>query len=171
MSPLPVTPLSGSCTRRKLLAFGGVGVLAGIAGYAGWRGYGHGRIAVGNAPQGKPVASAPGAAVRDGAVVSAGGLAREDFLPHLHTEFQLQTADGPGTTCRLVAVSAANTLVSKTARFTAFSLMFSASADFVAESRIYHLIHERMGAMDLFLSPVGKSQDHVNLEAVFSQRI
>ena len=92
---------------------------------------------------------------------------REDFLPHLKSVFRLDSS----TNCTLVDVGAAQKLVSPTAEFTSFSLLFTAPAEFVAESRICQLTHGKMEPLDLFLSPVGRSKEHVFLEAIYSQRI
>ena len=115
----------------------------------------------------------PAATTAAEAVAAPGGgeLGRDAFLPHLHSKFQLSTAAGPATVCQLDAVSAAHTLVGPGTRFTVFSLVFTAAADFPAVSQIYHLTHEQLGALDLFLSPVGQAAECVHLEAVFSQRI
>ena len=97
----------------------------------------------------------------------AGVTLREEFLPHLKSVFHLDS----GPRCTLVEVGTAQKLVSSTAEFTAFSLLFSAPNDFAASSKIYHLTHPQMGPLDLFLSPVGRTKEHVHLEAIFSQRI
>lgn len=164
-------PSTASCTRRKLLGWGGAGAVAGLAGYVGWPRPESGRVATGH-----PVGVAGSASAACGAPVAesvpvAGAMGREAFLPHLHSGFQLAVAGGADTTCTLVEVSAARTLVSPTARFTSFALMFSAPMGLVAESQVYHLQHAQMGALELFLTPVGKSAQQVYLEAVFSQRV
>ena len=97
----------------------------------------------------------------------AGVTLREEFLPHLKSVFHLDS----GPRCTLVEVGTARKLVSPTAEFTSFALLFSAPNDFAASSKIYHLTHPQMGPLDLFLSPVGRTKEHVHLEAIFSQRI
>ena len=160
------------CTRRKLIGWGGGSVLAALGGYLGWPRHANDRPATGVHPAEPTVALAPHDATGESAVAPVvGAIGREAFLPHLHSKFQLASPDGPHAVCQLVEVSASKPLVSPGARFTSFSLLFSAASDFVAESRIYHLTHEQLDAMDLFLSPVGKSDKQVCLEAVFSQRI
>lgn len=96
----------------------------------------------------------------------AGTLRRDDFLPHLKSAFQLDS----GSHCTLIEVGTAHRLVSPTAEFTSFALLFAAPIEFAPDSKIYHLSHGQMGPLDLFLSPVGRSKEHVHLEAVFSQR-
>jgi len=97
----------------------------------------------------------------------AGVILREDFLPHLKSVFLLDS----GTRCTLAEVSAARKIVSPNSEFTSFALLFATPSGFVAESKIYHLTHPQMGPMELFLSPVGRSAEHVHLEAVCSQRV
>lgn len=162
---------SNSCTRRRILGWSGAGVIAGLAGHLGWP-----RHQAGHAAHVTPRSTPPLAAQLPGFPPEsspsetpplAREIRREDFLPHLKSAFQLDS----GTLCTLVDVSAAQKLVSPTAGFTSFSLLFTAPSDFAAESKIHHLSHSQMGAMDLFLSPVGRSKDYLHLEAVCSQRV
>lgn len=162
MTP-PQDPSAASPTRRKILGWGGIGVVAGVTGFLGWPRLGK--------TADTPAVAASSTTVRPESVPTdpappAGSIRREDFLPHLNSEFQLDD-----TSCKLIDVSAAESLVSPTARFTSYSLLFAAPKDFVAESRIHRLSHARMETMDLFLSPVGKPGERVYLEAVCSQRV
>ena len=49
-----------------------------------------------------------------------------------------------------------------------FSLVFHAPAEALHPQRIYRLEHERLGAMDLFLVPLGPEGDAMRYEAVFT---
>jgi hypothetical protein len=95
----------------------------------------------------------------------AQGTRREDFLPHLNSTFRLDAA----ADCTLVEVTTTQEHHSPSGQFKSFSLLFMVPAGFAAQSKIHELHHAQMGAMDLFLSPVGHGQQH--LEAVFSQRV
>jgi hypothetical protein len=95
-------------------------------------------------------------------------LRREDFLPHLNSEFRVGPSGAP---CTLVEVGATQTQIGRDARFISFSLLFSAPRGFAAESGIQRLAHGEMQTMELFLSPVGRADDRVHLEAVCSQRV
>jgi len=160
------------CSRRNLLRWGGGGALAALVGYLGWPRRGKDRPLSGGRSNEAAAAPAPQAATTGSAAAPAvAGVGRDAFLPHLHSKFQLASPDGTRTACQLVEVSAAKTLVGPDARFTSFSLLFIAASDFAAASTIYHLTHDQMDAMDLFLSPVGRSDQQVCLEAVISQRI
>lgn len=168
-----MTPSSDSprraTTRRSILRWSGVGIIATVTGFFGWRrAQDFMRTAM---PRKETAASGPPQGEKLPSAYPPAGISREAFVPYLESEFRLEA--GPLTTknIKLVDVSAAQKLRSKTAEFTAFSLLFAAPKKFEAESRVYHLVHEQMGAMDLFLSPVGRSKEHVHLEAVFSQRV
>ncbi|CAN5908616.1 hypothetical protein BH11VER1_BH11VER1_36980 [soil metagenome] len=162
-----------SGTRRRIVAWGGVGVLATLAGYLGWPRQEKGAVpavskltvksATGNASQAlsDPAEPAP--------IVALKG--RDVFLPHVESEFRLEYGPLSVTKCKLIEVGALQTMHSAKADFTSYSLLFTASKDFVPESRMYHLSHEVLGTMDLFLSPIGKSKERVYLEAIISQRV
>ncbi len=158
-----------SHTRRRVLGWGSAGVIGGFASYWGWPHEPSESViqaaakprAAGNPPD-APFDS-PSAEIS----VSVGGICREDFLPHLKSAFQLD-ASTRGT---LIEVGAPQKLVSPTAEFTSFSLLFAAPATFVPDSRIYQLTHRQLGSMELFLSPVGRSTQQMHLEAVISQRV
>lgn len=90
---------------------------------------------------------------------------REDFLPYLHDNFRL----GATLDCTLVEVSALQKHPKSISEFSSFTLLFEVPVGFVLQSKIHQLLHAHLGPMELFLSPVGDSQRH--LEAVFSQRV
>ena len=171
------TTSTGSCTRRRLRGWGTAGTFAGLAGWLGWPRHASSSFNSAAEPTGAsstqtpPAAAATAVPATTTAAPGTSELGRDAFLPHLHSKFQLSGATGGATDCQLDAVSAATVLVSPNARFTSFSLLFTAAADFAGESRIYRLSHDRLGSMDLFLCPVGKSATRVQLEAVLSQRI
>ena len=146
-------------------------MIGGLAGYWGWQHQPSETAIEASAASPKPLAANPPEFLPDsttsGTTPSAGGIRREDFLPHLKSAFQLDS----GTRCTLVEVGAARKIVSPTAEFTSFSLLFAAPGEFAADSKIYHLTHGQMAAIKFFLSPVGRSKERVYLEAVCSQRV
>jgi hypothetical protein len=169
----PISDSTSSCTRRRILGWGGAGVIGGLTGYWCWPRHEGGPVTAGTpaSANANPLAVQPPESLTDSppseSPPHAGGFHREDFLPHLKSAFQLDS----GTRCTLVEVSAAQKMVSPTAAFTSFSLLFTAPGDTATESKIHHLTHGQLGAMDLFLSPVGRSKEQVHLEAVYSQRV
>ena len=97
---------------------------------------------------------------------------RNAFLPLVKSEFKIvSSVDSRAAVCRLVEVGDEMMTTAPTARYASFSLLFSASKDFVGEGNLYRLTHPQMKPMDVFLSPVGRSEKQVFLEAVFSERV
>lgn len=170
MDPSPDTSTS-SLSRRRILGWGGAGVIGGIAGYWSLRHLPDKSVIEASAVRTCSSAAQAPESLPDSLPAEipsqAGVTLREDFLPHLKSVFELDS----GPRCTLVEVGTAQNLVSPTAEFTAFSLLFNAPNDFAASSKIYHLTHPQMGPLDLFLSPVGRTKQGVSLEAIFSQRI
>jgi hypothetical protein len=170
MSPTPDFS-ANHFTRRRILGWTSAGAIGGLAGYWCWPSGKSERASGLTTVSEKPALTKPPESPPDSlsseAPAPAGGLRREDFLPHLKSVFQLDS----DIRCTLVEVGAARKMVGPTAGFTSFSLLFAAPIEFAGEGKIYHLTHGKMGAMDLFLTPVGRSKDQVNLEAVFSQRV
>ncbi|MEO5714172.1 MAG: hypothetical protein ABIT37_11850 [Luteolibacter sp.] len=159
-----------SFTRRRILGLGGAGAVGGLACYLGWQGRETPQTAAVSAPRREAPATQveiPETA-QSAAAHATGALRRDDFLPHLNSQFRLGSA---GETCKLVEVGAAQKFMGTTAEFVSFSLLFAAPAGFVAESRIHPLGHAKLETMELFISPVGHSKEHVYLEAVCCQRV
>lgn len=154
-----------------MLGWGGVGAVGAITGYFSWPRAEDGLGTV--APVAKavaetvPVADSPVEAVRSETPPQSGVIGRDDFLPHLKSVFDLDS----GVNCTLTEVGAAHKLVGPTAEFTSFSLLFTAPTGITCDSRIYRLTHQKMGELELFLSPIGSSDEVTRLEAVFTQRV
>ena len=166
MPPDP-TPQS-NCTRRRILGWGGAGVFGGLACYLGWP-----KKSEKAAASASPVSARPAGQKLDSTMEPAASTAasrpasREDFLPLLKSEFQLDS----NTSCKLVEVGALKKMTSPTAEYTSFSLLFTASKDLVLESSLHQLTHPKMDPMELFISPIGHSEEKVFLEVVFSQKV
>jgi hypothetical protein len=157
-------------TRRRILGIGSAGAVGGLACYLGWPSGKISQTAAVVAPrQGFSVAPAdiPETSPSEPALVP-GALRRDDFLPHLNTRFQLGTA---GDTCMLIEVGDARKLVSPTAEYVSFSLLFAAPAGSAIDGVTQLLRHPKLDTMELFISPVGQSKEHVHLEAICCQRI
>ena len=109
-------------------------------------------------------------------VVSSGpaqAMTREWFLPHLRSKFQMHAEVLSSTEVELVEVSPAMSIKDTDHHidYTSFSLVFKGPLGMPKESQIYSLDHEKLGKMEVFLSPIGKYKDEVRYEAVFSQRV
>jgi hypothetical protein len=166
-----------SSNRRTILAALGAGVCAVIGGMLFWR--------PGSSVQVKPSSTTPPPApkwkteplpepVAAGSDVQASGpMSRAWFLPYVHTQFQMHAEVLSMTAVELIEVSPAVAIkdTDHHINYTSFSLVFKGALGMPQESQIYHLDHEKLGKMDLFLSPIGKYKDQVRYEAVFSQRV
>lgn len=157
---------SHSVTRRRILGWGSAGAIGGITAYLGWPRRESATVTTVklSAPQ---LAAAAPELQPSASPTAASGIRREDFLPYLKSTFQLDS----GKRCTLVEVSAALETAGAAASFTSFSLLFATPVASPAESRIHQLSHPQMGTLDLFISPVGQSEEHVYLEAICSQRV
>ena len=122
------------------------------------------------APRNQPDLDAGQAAAASPAPSQAApcGFSRERFLPHLHSVFEVEDAN---LTLRLEEVSPASTIAQGTTVYTCFSLLFEGPAGPAVESATYRLNHGELGALELFLSPVGRETTRTHYEAVFTQRV
>jgi hypothetical protein len=162
--------------RRKLLAGLGAGLCATLAGWYGWH---KARPGAASAP--KQVASTfvtPAATQSPESAppqhpAAPKVLTREWFEPYLNTEFHLKVSALTAAAMKLVEVSPARTITDndKHVNYTSFSLVFTGPKSLPEESKVYRVEHGVLGAMDVFLSPVGKYEKEVRLEAVFTQRV
>ena len=161
---------SPSFTRRKILGLGGAGAMGGLACYFGCPGNETPQAPTVAAPHKQTPAAQAGIfeSAQSTTAPSPGALRRDDFLPHLHSQFHLGSASD---TCKLIEVGPVQRLASPTTEYVSFSLLFAAPAGFLTESQIHSLSHEKMKTMELFISPVGQSKDHVYLEAVCCHRV
>lgn len=92
-------------------------------------------------------------------------LTLEDFTPHLETTFRLELPDGDGVDLRLVeAVGTGGTEGHRQP----FSLIFQGPAEPIFPQAIYRLHHERMGALGLFLVPLGPGKTGIRYESIFT---
>jgi hypothetical protein len=179
MQPATESP-AASPKRRTVLAVLGAGVCATVGAVFFWR--------PGSSVQVKPSSTTPPpvpkwkteplpepvAAGSDGQSSGPGQpMTRAWFLPYLHTQFQMHAEVLSMTAVELIEVSPAIAIkdTDHHINYTSFSLVFKGALGMPKESQIYHLDHEKLGKMDLFLSPIGRYKDQVRYEAVFSQRV
>lgn len=81
------------------------------------------------------------------------------FQPHLREEFRLH--GGPASMPAL-------TLADVNGEGRPFSIEFLGPRDPVLPQRIYRLEHPALGALELFIVPIGRDADGVRYEAVFN---
>ena len=91
-------------------------------------------------------------------------LTKESFLPRLNQSFRLTSVEPP-LELRLVEVEAR---WGKGPTREPFSLVFVGPADPVLPQRIYRLEHDELGALELFLVPVGRDAAGTRYEAAFN---
>ena len=92
-------------------------------------------------------------------------LTKEMFAESLNTKFKLYPEPSGAIEVELVEL---NESIS-TPKQEQFALLFRGPLDHFLQQRIYRMEHEKLGALDLFLVPVGKDQDGFQYEAVFNR--
>lgn len=165
-----------STRRRKLLAGLGIGLCAGAAGLLRWSPQDSTKAPVATTaapPRGTvaPAADLPAVGTNPEAHAK---FSRDWFATCRNTEFRMDTGvSSTGTAVKLVAVSPVQTSYDTRSNTTykSFSLSFDGPREMKSEAGIYPLKHDKLGAMELFLSPIEKHDDLVRYEAVFSQRV
>jgi hypothetical protein len=95
-------------------------------------------------------------------------LEQADFAAHLGTTFRLRFPDGAALDLVLQEASPHPHLPPPPGRRRGFSLVFRSSSQGHLPQGIYRLDHEAMGAMDLFLVPIGPREGGMCYEAVFN---
>ncbi|WP_338285882.1 hypothetical protein [Luteolibacter sp. LG18] len=98
-------------------------------------------------------------------------LSRAWFLPHLKSRFSMSLTGNSTVDMTLVEVGAESTLVNGADKYTAFSILFRAPQGSPSEDGTYHIRHQELGEMELFLTPVGRYTDHVRYEAAFTRKV
>lgn len=95
-------------------------------------------------------------------------LTVESFEPYVGTSFWVEFPNGRKVELRLV--HAAKVMESEAARLERhpFSLYFIGPRSYLLQQQIYHLSHEAMAPMDIFLVPVGADAQTYQYEAVFT---
>lgn len=91
-------------------------------------------------------------------------MTKEAFAENLNTKFRISL--GPSKTAELELIEVLGTLA--TPRQEQFSIFFRGPLDYLLPQSIYHMEHDRMGELDLFIVPVGRQQDGFRYEAVFN---
>jgi hypothetical protein len=94
-------------------------------------------------------------------------LTSQDFVPYLNQQFRIHA--GSALDAELIEVSAVESAERQggASKRLAFSIVFRCSMDVVLEQRIYKIEHAAMGAMDVFLVPIGPDHVGMRYEALF----
>lgn len=89
----------------------------------------------------------------------------DTFLGHVGTRFLMHYGDSKTAELKLINVSD----VGSSPRQIQFSLVFQGPADAPIAQGIYRIEHDALGALDLFLVPIGKDHTGVRYEAIFNR--
>lgn len=96
-------------------------------------------------------------------------LAKDDFDPHVGDEFQLDVDGDQTLPLELVSSHPLSSDTVESATRTPFSLIFrSPGEQRHAPQRIYTVRHPELGAMEIFLVPIGPDEGGMRYEAVFT---
>lgn len=95
-------------------------------------------------------------------------LTVETFEPHVGSSFWVEFPNGAKVELRLTR--AAKVMESEAARLERhpFSLFFEGPKSFMLRQHTYHITHEQLGALDIFIVPVGQDANSYQYEAVFT---
>jgi hypothetical protein len=89
---------------------------------------------------------------------------RDRFAEELGSSFALKVADSPTLDLELVEVSE----LKERPHQMSFAIAFLAPKSAVVGQGLYDLQHERLGEMQVFLVPIGITDERMQLEAVFN---
>lgn len=92
----------------------------------------------------------------------------EVFAQHLNTKFYVPL-DERRVELELVSVMGDKSSLDKIEGVERFSLYFLGPGDFHLPQRIYRMEHDAMGALEIFIVPVGVQDKRYQYEAVFSR--
>jgi len=90
---------------------------------------------------------------------------KEDFAEHVNTKFRIPLQ--PSGAVELELVEVVSTL--STPRQEQFSIFFRGPANLYLPQMTYHMEHDALGALDLFIVPVGHGPEGFQYEAVFNR--
>ena len=91
-------------------------------------------------------------------------LTKEAFAENLNTKFLISL--GNSHTAELELIEVLGTM--STPRQEQFSIFFRGPLDYLLPQRTYHMEHEKLGEVDIFVVPVGRAEDGFRYEAVFN---
>lgn len=92
----------------------------------------------------------------------------EDFTQQLQTKFRVRLGEESAMELELDEVETLSPLVDSRGEVERFSLYFNGPGDLCLQQMIYHIEHEQMGEMDIFLVPIGRDAHGFRYEAIFS---
>jgi hypothetical protein len=94
-------------------------------------------------------------------------LKLDSFSEYLKTKFRVHVGDD--TTVELELVEAKDG--GSNAKQERFSILFRGPLDVTLGQGTYRVEHDKLGALDLFVVPVGRSESGIEYEAIFNRLI
>ena len=91
-------------------------------------------------------------------------LSKEDFSENLNTRFRIPFQSGEVAELELIEVLE----TMRTPRQQQFSIFFHGPLNYMLPQGTYRMEHEKLGAIDIFIVPIGREQDGFRYEAVFN---
>ena len=95
-------------------------------------------------------------------------LTLDMFSDKVGQQFAIDEPDAPAIGLTLTKAEPLPTYNAPPAARAPFSLLFTTTGDFVLMQRMYALRHAALGALTIFLVPVGKTGDTVTYQAIFN---
>ena len=90
---------------------------------------------------------------------------KEEISQQVDKTFRASASEGPEFDVSLLEF----TDIADTETVETFSLLFRAPSDIGRTQGIYHLEHDEMGSMDIFLVPIRQDEQGLYFEAVFNR--
>lgn len=94
-------------------------------------------------------------------------IERDDFAKHEGTKFKGYLNSEEATELELVEISELN----KTGQVEGFSLIFHTPAESELVSGMVKMEHDKLGSIDVGVSPIGQDENGTKYEAVFNRLI
>jgi hypothetical protein len=94
-------------------------------------------------------------------------LKEEVFAKHLNTKFHIPLDEGR-VELELVKVEGDKSTLEKIEGLNRFTLRFLGPGNFLLPQRIYQLEHDALGALEIFIVPIGRRDNRHEYEAIFS---
>ncbi len=96
-----------------------------------------------------------------------GAITKDMFAGSLNGTFCLPFDDGTAINLVLDSLSDLRTGL----QYEAFSLVFLGPRDPILPQQLYHMQNELLGALTLFLVPIGQDAEHTRYEAVINRKV
>jgi hypothetical protein len=95
-------------------------------------------------------------------------LTRESFAPHAGSEFRLAVEGRAPVTLTLIEATALGPARGGASARAPFSLVFRGPRAPALPQRIHRLEHDALGALEIFIVPIGPDEHGLRYEAIFT---